>query len=50
VTTIEGPAGTNQAAWNASGLASGIYLAVVDISSTNGTQLGRQILKVAVIQ
>jgi hypothetical protein len=50
VTTIEGPAGTNQAAWNASGLASGIYLAVVDLSGANGAQLGRQVLKVAVIR
>ncbi len=50
VQKISGPVGTNQATWNASGLASGIYLAVVDLTNANGYSMGRQIVKVAVIR
>jgi uncharacterized repeat protein (TIGR01451 family) len=50
VTKIAGQAGINQAVWNASGLASGVYLAVVDLVNSNGNSMGRQILKVAVIR
>jgi len=49
ITAFQGPTGTNQSTWNASGLASGIYIAVVDIlNSTNG-DIGRQSLKLLVI-
>ncbi len=50
VAKIQGPSGTNQAAWDASGLASGIYLALVNLTASNGTHLGRQVLKMAVIR
>ena len=50
VTKIAGQAGTDQATWNAAGLASGVYLAVVDLTNPNGNSLGRQIVKVAVIK
>ncbi|HTC21465.1 MAG TPA: hypothetical protein VK859_11495, partial [bacterium] len=50
VTTLEGGAGTNQASWNATGIASGLYLAVVNLTDSNGTSLGRQALKLIVIR
>jgi hypothetical protein len=50
VTKIVGQPGTNQATWNASGLASGVYLAVVDLDNSNGNSMGRQTLKVALIK
>jgi hypothetical protein len=50
VTGLTGSAGTNQATWNASGIASGLYLAVVDLTDSNGTQLGKQTLKVLVLR
>ncbi len=50
VTKVVGQAGTDQATWNASGVASGLYLAVVDLTNPNGNSLGRQILKVLILR
>ena len=49
VNGVEGAAGTNQALWNATGLASGLYLAAVDLVDANGGIAGRQILKIVVL-
>ena len=49
VTSLEGPVGGNQASWNATGCASGLYLAVVDLMDANGGSAGRQILKVVIV-
>lgn len=50
VGTALGASGTNQASWNASGKASGIYIAVAELTNpqTDGV-VGRQILKISVI-
>jgi expansin (peptidoglycan-binding protein) len=44
-----GPAGANTATWNASGLASGLYFAVVDALNSQGGLVGRQNLKMVVV-
>ncbi len=44
-----GAAGTNQASWDASQVASGAYLAVVEILNPNGGLAGKQILKLIVL-
>lgn len=49
VTTLQGALGTNQALWNAAGLASGLYLAVVEVSNSQGGLIQRQVLKVEVV-
>jgi flagellar hook assembly protein FlgD len=41
--------GSNQATWNASKLASGMYIVVVEMTGTNGQFVDRQTLKVLVI-
>jgi hypothetical protein len=48
MTHVEGAAGTNQAQWDAGGLAAGVYLAVVEVTGPSGF-VGRQILKFAVV-
>jgi flagellar hook assembly protein FlgD len=50
VHAIKGSQGSNQVTWNAAGLASGIYLAVVEEIDPSGGLLSRQILKIAVIK
>jgi hypothetical protein len=45
-----GPAGTNLATWDASGVASGMYLAVVDALNAEGGLVGRKNLKIVVIR
>jgi hypothetical protein len=44
-----GQAGTNLAQWDASGVASGMYIAVVDALNAQGGLVGRQRLKIVVI-
>jgi hypothetical protein len=44
-----GQAGSNTATWNASGVSSGLYFAVVDALNSQGGLVGRQNLKIAVI-
>jgi uncharacterized repeat protein (TIGR01451 family) len=44
-----GAAGTNQASWDASGAASGTYLAAVQLFTPNGGLAGAQMLKIVVI-
>jgi hypothetical protein len=46
---IPGGVGTAQLSWDAQGLASGVYLAVVEARGADGGLVNRQILKVAVI-
>ncbi len=46
--TAEGPAGTGQVTWDASGLASGLYLAVVDLMDGQGRTLDQKVLKILV--
>ncbi len=46
----QGESGTNQAIWDATGYASGLYLAVVDLLNNNGGQMGQQILKIMVLR
>jgi len=48
VTVINGTAGTGMIGWNASGLASGLYLASVEVKDSAGGLVRRQILKVLV--
>jgi len=50
VTTVKGAPGTNQALWNATGLASGLYLAEVLVSNIQGGLIQRQIRKVEVVR
>jgi flagellar hook assembly protein FlgD len=50
VETVEGGTGVNEAVWDARGKASGIYLAVVDLTDMNGGHVGRQIVKVLVVR
>ncbi len=45
----QGNSGTNQATWDASGYASGLYLATADLLSNNGGKVGQQILKIMVL-
>ena len=50
VATVLGGSGTNQVAWDASGKASGLYLAVAEMTNPQtGTVIGRQILKISVV-
>ena len=49
VTKLQGDTGTNQAIWDASGIASGVYLAVVETENVNGGVIGSQILKILVM-
>ena len=49
VFTVPGLAGTNTTSWNATGMASGIYIAVVDILNSAGGNIGRQRLKILVL-
>jgi uncharacterized repeat protein (TIGR01451 family) len=46
VASSQGEAGGNHASWDASGVASGLYLAVVDKLSPAGGLIGRQTLKI----
>jgi hypothetical protein len=46
---LKGQEGTNQVSWNASGLSSGTYIAVIELISPQGGVAGRQTLKVLVI-
>jgi uncharacterized repeat protein (TIGR01451 family) len=48
--SVFGPAGTNLATWDASGVASGMYLAVVDALNVEGGLVGRKNLKIVVIR
>ncbi len=50
IQVIDGSQGSNQATWNATGLASGVYLAVVEEMDANGGLLSRQTVKIAVIK
>lgn len=50
VTIVQGGQGSNFAPWDAAGLASGLYLAVVEGQDANGGLVSRQILKVMVIR
>ncbi len=50
VVAKQGQPGTAQAQWDASGMASGIYLAVVEADDANGNRLLRKILKVMVLR
>lgn len=47
---IDGAPGQGQVAWNAWGLASGIYLAVVEVRSANGGLVQRNTLKILVVR
>ncbi|HJT24202.1 MAG TPA: hypothetical protein VJ873_06470, partial [bacterium] len=47
---IEGEAQTGRASWNASGKASGIYLAEVEKKNANGVLGGKQLFKIMVIR
>ena len=48
VTVVDGTPGTGTIGWSASGLASGLYLAVVEVRDNNGAFMGRQIKKITV--
>jgi hypothetical protein len=48
-TATSGQAGANAAVWDASGVASGMYIAVVDALNAQGGLVGRQRLKIVVI-
>ncbi len=50
VQVINGNQGSNQVAWNAAGVASGIYIAVVEEMDTDGGLLSRQTVKVVLIK
>jgi sugar lactone lactonase YvrE/flagellar hook assembly protein FlgD len=47
---LQGDSGTNQASWNATGYASGLYLAAVDLLNNDGGKVGQQILKIMVLR
>lgn len=49
VDSLEGAGGSNQAAWNASAFASGLYVAHVEILSPSGGVVGQQNVKVVII-
>ena len=49
VGSIQGLAGTNSVTWDGAGVASGIYLAVVEQVDTQGRFLSRQAQKIAVV-
>jgi hypothetical protein len=50
VKVVNGGKGTNQATWNAQGIASGTYLATVEWIDANGKWMGRKTLQLMVIQ
>lgn len=50
VREIPGGAGTAQLSWDAQGLASGVYLAVVEARGADGGLVNRQVLKVLVLR
>ncbi|HEY5040047.1 MAG TPA: hypothetical protein VIJ93_13345, partial [bacterium] len=50
VIVVNGEKGTNEAFWDAKGMASGTYLADVEWIGDDGRWLGRKILKVMVIR
>jgi uncharacterized repeat protein (TIGR01451 family) len=50
VAVIAGNTGSNQASWDASGIASGIYIAVVEVRDSNNVLVQRKLLKVLVIR
>jgi len=50
VAVVQGDPGTNQAAWDATGMASGFYIAVVELINSNGNTSARQRLKIVVIR
>jgi len=49
VKSIPGTPGTAMAQWNAAGIASGVYVAVVQVQDSNGGVLENQLLKVLVL-
>jgi hypothetical protein len=49
VKVVLGTGGTNQAAWDASGVASGVYIARVDALNGNGGLAQRQMAKILVL-
>jgi uncharacterized repeat protein (TIGR01451 family) len=49
VATIPGTAGTATAPWNASGLASGVYIAAAEARDVNGGFICRQLMKILVL-
>jgi hypothetical protein len=49
ISPIQGAPGTALAYWNASGMASGIYFAVVDVLDANGGNIDHQIFKILVL-
>jgi uncharacterized repeat protein (TIGR01451 family) len=49
VTTTTGGAGTASAAWDATGIASGIYIASVQVLDANGGVIKQQLLKILVL-
>ena len=50
VAKVQGAAGTNSASWSADGVASGFYIAVVEIQDPNGRTIQRKLLKLVVIR
>lgn len=50
VAVRQGAVGTNSVVWNATGAASGIYLAAVDVLNANGELTQKKLLKVLVIR
>jgi len=50
VTALQGQPGTNQALWDASEMASGIYVVLAEQKDLNGNLLTRQFLKVVVLR
>lgn len=49
VRSIQGGAGTASAQWDATGLASGVYIVAIEVQDVNGGILDRQLLKVLVL-
>jgi flagellar hook assembly protein FlgD len=49
ITSIQGTPGAASALWNASGMASGIYFAVVDVLNANGGNIDHQTFKLLVL-
>ncbi len=47
---FQGTPGTNQASWDATGYASGLYLAAVDLLNAEGGRMGQKVLKVMVLR
>jgi hypothetical protein len=45
----QGPAGTNQTSWDAHNMASGLYIAVVELIDANGGLVGHQTVKIAIL-